>query len=64
MFHMTSHLYEITFMWDLMGSHSYGISFIWDLIHIDVQPIAFGVSFHLNLLGLFLTERGKRDLEN
>ena len=28
-----------------MGSHSYGITFIWDLIHIDVQPIAFGVSF-------------------
>jgi len=33
-----------------------------------VQPIAFGVSLNLssnlNFLGLFSTERGKRDLEN
>jgi len=35
-----------------------------------MQPIAFGVSVNLtsvsilNLLGLFPTERGKRDLEN
>ena len=36
-----------SFIWDHihMGPHSYGITFIWDLIHIDVQPIVFGVSF-------------------
>jgi len=36
-----------SFIWDhiRMGSHSYGITFIWDLIHMDVQAIAFGVSF-------------------
>jgi len=28
-----------------MGSHSYVISSMCDLIHIDIQPIAFGVSF-------------------
>ena len=37
-------------------------------IYIKVQPIAFGVSFNRNLqspfIGLFSTERGKRDLEN
>ena len=29
-----------------------------------IQPIAFGVSFNLNFIGLFSTERGKRDREN
>jgi len=29
-----------------------------------LYPIAFGVSFNLNLLGLFSTEGGKRDLQN
>jgi len=35
-----------------------------------IQPITFGVSetfnliSHLNLIGLFLMERGKRDLKN
>jgi len=36
--------------------------------HTSIQPIAFGVSLisisNLNLLGLFSTERGKRDVEN
>ena len=55
--HMGSHSYGISFILTYsrlhlechffihMGSHSYGITFIWDLIHIDVQPIAFGVPF-------------------
>jgi len=28
------------------------------------QPIAFGESVDLNLIGLFSMERGKRDVEN
>jgi len=28
------------------------------------QPVVFVVSFNLNLIGLFSTERGQRDLEN
>ena len=37
-------------------------------MHMHMQPIAFGVSFNIDLqsqlIGLFSTERGQRDLEN
>jgi len=38
---------------------------MYSLLHLKyVRPVAVGVSYNLNPLGLFSTERGKRDLEN
>jgi len=36
------------------------------IVHLEVHPVAFGVSCNLNvnLLGRLSTERGKGDLEN
>jgi len=33
-------------------------------VSYEVQFIVFGLSFNLNLIGLFLTRRGKTDIKN